>query len=148
MEVKIRIAQVEHLESIFEIDKNNFSNFYSREFYLNNIREKRVLIAEVDKTIVGFIIFSVVFDESELLKIVVLEDYRNMSIGSMLIGRYIEMVNLDINRKLMLEVRESNISAIELYRKFNFKLVRVIENYYSEPLEDGLFMVRGSNEGY
>ena len=43
-------------------------------------------------------------------------------------------------RRVILEVRHSNVAAIELYRSFGFEEGRTREGYYSEPTEDGIEM--------
>ena len=40
----------------------------------------------------------------------------------------------------LLEVRESNQAAIELYRSLGFVAVGTRRNYYSQPLEDALLL--------
>lgn len=142
--IKINFARKEDLDSIYSLDKKYFLNFYDRNFYFDNILDKRVIVAKLENKIIGYIIFTICFDESELLKIVVDKEYRNLKVGSNLVFDYLEFINKDMLRKSMLEVRESNDKAINLYKKFNFKVVRKIKNYYTEPIEDGLFMIRGN----
>lgn len=43
-------------------------------------------------------------------------------------------------KKIMLEVRESNLPAIKLYEKYNMKKDGVRKNYYREPLENAILM--------
>ena len=40
----------------------------------------------------------------------------------------------------LLEVRESNRPALELYRSMGFAPVALRRNYYSQPLEDALVL--------
>ena len=41
---------------------------------------------------------------------------------------------------ILLEVRESNNIAINLYKKFNFREICIRENYYKFPVENAIIM--------
>ena len=45
-------------------------------------------------------------------------------------------------KNFFLEVRESNIPAIKLYEKFEFKIMGVRKNYYHSPAENAIVMGR------
>ncbi|OQC51453.1 MAG: putative N-acetyltransferase [Euryarchaeota archaeon ADurb.Bin023] len=44
--------------------------------------------------------------------------------------------------RLKLEVRESNVAAISMYRKLGFKINNKLKHYYEDG-EDGLLLRRG-----
>lgn len=44
--------------------------------------------------------------------------------------------------KIFLEVRVDNSSAISFYEKFNFKKLRKIKDYYTNPKVDGYAMLK------
>ncbi|EGL35238.1 hypothetical protein HMPREF9126_1105 [Parvimonas sp. oral taxon 110 str. F0139] len=45
-------------------------------------------------------------------------------------------------KKIFLEVRKNNILAINLYKKCGFIEVREIVDYYSNPKENGIMMLK------
>ncbi len=45
-------------------------------------------------------------------------------------------------KKIFLEVRKSNIPAISLYKKCGFIEIREIVDYYTNPKEDGIMMLK------
>lgn len=138
----VRFAKIDEAILIFEIDKKNFKNFYLEDFYFKKINEKKILVLEIDEKIIGFILFDFIFDECEIYKIVILEEYRNKNLSRLLMEKFIsEMKNKNI-LKIFLEVRESNIFAIKLYTFFGFKEIRKIKDYYKEPKEDGIVMLK------
>lgn len=101
-----------------------------------------------DKSKPGFIqdLLSRVLSEPQkvghLVSIAVLAPYRNRGIGSRLLAESIKIVR-DIYGavSMYLEVRVSNIVAINLYEKFGFKKVRIARSYYSDG-EDAYIMVK------
>jgi len=86
----------------------------------------------VDKKIVAFIEYQDIYDRFELDNIFVLEEYRNKGIASILLEYMIDDAKNKKINNITLEVREDNIKAIALYKKYGFieKATRV--NYYKD----------------
>ncbi len=89
------------------------------------------------KRMLGYIIASEVAGETELLRIAVDKDYRNMKFGSVLLKAYIENEKENCN-EFFLEVRCGNASARALYKKFSYEEIGIRKNYYSNPVEDAV----------
>lgn len=95
---------------------------------------------DVDK-IVGYVIYNVIADESELLRIAVDKAYRGRGYGEYLIKKYFENVK-DIAIRSLLEVRQTNKSAIALYEKNKYKSIAIRKNYYNKPVCDAVIYER------
>ena len=92
----------------------------------------------VDKNIVAFIMYQDIYDRYELDNIYVLESFRNRGIASLLLEYMItEGIEKNISN-ITLEVREDNINAIKLYKKYGFVEKAIRENYYKNC--DGILM--------
>lgn len=109
-----------------------FNKIFNQELRLN-IYSK--IIAYKDKEIIGFLIYDVIYDRCEIEYIGVLEDYRNMKIGSKLMEYLIKY-----EKNISLEVDINNMYAIKLYEKYGFKKVSIRKNYYNG--HDAYLMVR------
>ncbi|WP_140919085.1 ribosomal protein S18-alanine N-acetyltransferase [Limnobaculum xujianqingii] len=93
------------------------------------------LTLSVDNTIAAFAITQVVLDEATLFNIAVHPDFQRRGVGRELLQHLIdELIQRDV-MTLWLEVRASNLAAIELYRAFDFNEVTVRKGYY--PAADG-----------
>jgi len=90
----------------------------------------------------GFIILRSILDEGELLQIAVGKDARRRGIADMLMASAIKNIEENSIRSVFLEVRKSNEAAISLYKKHGFKSVRLRRDYYTDPTEDAVVMVR------
>ena len=67
--------------------------------------------------------------------------YRRKGVATKLLSEAIGMLkNLGVNR-LLLEVNETNIGAIELYKKLGFKQISIRKKYYKGQF-DALIMER------
>lgn len=77
--------------------------------------------------VIGFMQYSKLYEVADILYIVVDERFRKRGIGSYFLTYLSDDADI---KKFMLEVRESNITAIKFYEDYGFKKVRPIENYY------------------
>ena len=93
-----------------------------------------------DDGIKGIIIYNLLYDRIEINYIIVDKNYRKKGIGSSLL-RQIEKNRL---KNITLEVRESNIEAINFYKKNGFKIVAIRKNYYGS--ENGYLMLKELGE--
>ena len=92
--------------------------------------------------IIGFFIFYNVLDEMHILDITVAKEMQSKGIGSLMLDRIIE-INADRGIKyFFLEVRTSNLKAVNLYKKLGFKIFMLRKNYYEDNGEDALCMVK------
>lgn len=92
--------------------------------------------------IIGFFIFYTVLDEMHILDITVAKNEQSKGIGSFMLERILrKYINLGI-RYFYLEVRVSNAVAINLYKKFGFKIFMLRKNYYDDNKEDALCMIK------
>lgn len=89
-------------------------------------------VAEIFKTrgrICGYLIYSLVADESELLRVAVDCEYRNKGCGRRLVSRYFDNISVGAVGS-MLEVRHDNYPAIMLYEQMGYEKLAVRKRYY------------------
>jgi ribosomal-protein-alanine N-acetyltransferase len=92
--------------------------------------------------VVGFIIFWLVHDEVHILNVAVAPEHRRRGIARMLMAEAERRAH-EANAALMtLEVRRSNLGALDLYRQFDYRAVGVRPNYYADEGEDAIVMVK------
>lgn len=105
-----------------------------------------ILVAEVagqvPPEILGFSVFYRVDEEAELWNIAVRPRYRRRGIASSLLLQAFPILFGTGARKVFLEVRCSNTPAMELYHSFGFTLLARRKDYYHNPTEDALVLVR------
>jgi ribosomal-protein-alanine N-acetyltransferase len=131
-----------------------------RKLQINDLKEANVLLSNfnykltesdlnkvffnslvsVDDKINGIIVYNLFYDRIEIEYIIVPEEYRKKGIGSKLLS---EIEEQKINN-ITLEVRESNITAINFYKKNGYKIEAVRKNYYGN--EDGYLMMKEIGE--
>lgn len=97
------------------------------------------IVYYIDKKIIGYINYYLIYDRMEIANFNVLSDYQNKGIGTKLLKYLIECYGKKIDN-ITLEVRSDNIKAINLYKKMGFTAKAVRKNYYKDI--DGILMER------
>jgi ribosomal-protein-alanine N-acetyltransferase len=86
----------------------------------------------------GFALISTVLDEAELLQIAVDPGHRGEGISINLLNAAVVYLRQRGIIRLMLEVRQSNLPAISLYRRFGFVEEGIRKAYYPPLIKGGL----------
>ncbi|MBB5073389.1 ribosomal-protein-alanine N-acetyltransferase [Bartonella callosciuri] len=97
---------------------------------------KASLIGRPDQ-ILGFCLCRLIFDEAEIITIAVHPHFRRKGIGTLLIDSTFRHLHRERAIKLFLEVEETNISALNLYQRFEFQKISKRLAYYQEKNNRG-----------
>ena len=87
-------------------------------------------VAELDETVIGYGVMSVVIDESHILNLCIHPDWQRRGLGRKLIQRLLKIARQHGAETAFLEVRENNRAAIALYADLGFTEVGHRRNYY------------------
>lgn len=127
-------------QDIARIEEDNFSDAWSEQSLEKTFDYdyNHLIMHKKDGRVVGYIIYSDVQGEAELLRIAVDKRYRRQGIATQLMNDMLEELSGAETETITLEVRAHNISAVALYKKFGFAELYVRPNYYHEPEDDAL----------
>lgn len=93
----------------------------------------RILVAEDSAgVVVGHALVSVVYEIAELQRIAIAEEQRRRGIGGTLLGAAVDLARGEGAERLLLEVREGNVSAIAFYHRAGFVEIDRRERYYRD----------------
>ncbi len=98
-----------------------------------------ILIYAKDNEILGFLDYSKMYENMEINYIYVKEEYRKKGVATELLNYMITNNNFN---NITLEVNIKNLNAINLYKKFDFKIINIRKNYYNGV--DGYLMERSN----
>lgn len=88
----------------------------------------------------GYIGGRTVAGETEVFNVAVAPGFRRKGIGKSLVEKFIETVRDKKTEAVFLEVRASNLSAINLYEKEGFVFCGLRKDYYDDPKENAILM--------
>ena len=122
------------MDSVMELESSCFPKApYPREFFerVAHRSDFHFLVYEKDGLVVGDMVFD---RNAHALTLAVSAECRRKGIATSLVRKALEMVESPL---LFLEVRKSNRSAKSFYKTLGGRYVRGIEDYYTDPPEDG-----------
>lgn len=133
------------MPEVLTIEQLCFSNPWSKDTFRGEIQNKAisfplVVIHQLDKKIIGYIIFWQIGDEAQINNVAIHPDYQGQGFGEMAMRYVLERLRENGVHFVSLEVRVSNLPALTLYRKLGFSILGVRKNYYSNPVEDAYVM--------
>ena len=86
---------------------------------------------------VGYAMLYIVCGEADIIRVAVLPEYRRQGIAEKLLLKSFEVNETDA---IFLDVRESNLPAINLYKLLGFVDTGIRKDYYSNPTENAVLM--------
>ena len=133
--------QENDLAEIARLDKDIFPDFWTEEMWSSEFKRGDFFgfVATMAENIVGYICGTALFEEGELPKVAVKKDCRGLGIGGKLVDTLLEKMREKGVKKVFLEVRVSNSSALKLYLGKGFEKLRERKRYYPDG-EDALVM--------
>ena len=142
--LRIREIEMDDLEQIAQLEAQLFHTPWSLtglfSFFLRE--DVKFLVALEGEKIVGYCGIVTVLDEGDVVKVAVDQEYQGQGIGTALMENLIQRMQESGVRTIHLEVRQSNESAIALYRKMGFAEDGIRKDYYENPVENALLMSR------
>ena len=145
MEITISRMSLEDLNSISDILIKEFDDFWNYSVFkdeLSNSNSTYFVAKDASQEIVGFAGVWFGYEEAHITNIVTKKNKRHLGIATNLLQTLVDYCKRRPSIfSLTLEVKESNISAIGLYKKFNFEKVGIRKNYYN-GLENAIIMTK------
>ena len=151
--ILIRCCTLEDLEGVIEINEKELPEDYPYFFYksiLDNFNESFLIAVDNNGNVVGYIMWRVekipaidslkITNKGHLVSIAVIKGFRRLGIAKALLTQSMQEIKKRIIDDFVLEVRVSNYTAINLYKKFNFSTQSIKYKYYRDG-ENAYFMV-------
>ena len=117
-------------------EKAFFRGWPAAEFaaYLADSATTPVYVAcDARRKIAGFAILRLAADEAEVLTIVTDASFRKKGVaGAMMAAMFEDLLTQPV-RNMFLEVENTNLAALALYRRAGFKQIGERKNYYPTP---------------
>ena len=129
--IKVEKSSLDDLREIYEIEKSVFKNYWS-EFLLNKELENKNfslnLVCRLNNKIIGYLFSRKVKNEYHILNFALKKNYQHRGYGKFFFNIIINEYILD--GSVFLEVKRSNLPAINFYKKFNFKETGFKKKYF------------------
>lgn len=98
------------------------------------------MVAECDDRVVGFVIYELYKSRIHLLNMAVAANCRRRGVGRAMVEKLVHKLSKQRRRRLVLEVRETNLPAQQFYRAMGFRATSVLRDFYTQLREDAYAM--------
>lgn len=145
MNVQLRRLERSDLDVVEAIERESYPTPWSRSMFEAELRKPSSLAIGAftkDDELAGFAFVSRYVDAWHVMNVAVAHAYRRRGIASALLHRLFEVTASDPRRGYTLEVRVSNVGAIQLYERLGFEARGLRRGYYTDNREDALIMWR------
>ena len=143
--MEFRLAKEADLPLIEKIEKERFSSdCWTLQQWKYEICENKfsfVYVCLEDNVLIGYIDYWILFDQATINKICVDKKYENHGFGKRLMQEALQRIDKALCLSTTLEVRVSNLNAINFYLNKGFEKAYIRKNYYSNG-ENAILMVR------
>lgn len=142
-EINYREMMAEDIDAVVEIEGEAFATPWTREIYEHEMTGNEYahyIVAVQDDRVIGFFGMWIVMDECHITNVAVRTELRGKGIGEGLMRQAIALCEEMVVCLMTLEVRVSNLTAQNLYRKLGFQDGGIRKKYYTDDHEDALVM--------
>ncbi len=144
MKINYSLMKDVHINGVYNLSKECFAIPWTLDSITNELNNPlaKYIIAEDLETneVIGFVGIWIIAGEGDITNIAVNPNYRKHGVASNLLLNLLDICKSLNCNDITLEVRESNIPAQNLYKKFDFKEEGIRKGYYSDNGENAIIM--------
>jgi [ribosomal protein S18]-alanine N-acetyltransferase len=135
--------EIADVDQVMEVERVSFTTPWTTDIFYQEIVDNQYAyyyVIEWNGRIVGYVGTWVVLEDAQVTNIAIMPELRGNKLGEKLFQYMLLQIKLIGATRLSLEVRESNIPAQKLYRKFGLVPGGIRKNYYTDNQEDAIVM--------
>jgi ribosomal-protein-alanine N-acetyltransferase len=143
----IQPMRTSDISAVTRIERASFTTVWPSDAFYNELSTNKLahyFVGRYDDRVVAYGGIWVILEDSHVTTLAVDPEYRGRRFGEVLLLRLIDEAIERGAAWITLEVRESNVFAQRLYRKYGFTTVTMRSGYYSDDNESALIMWAGS----
>ena len=132
------------LAQVVSIESEVFSDPWSLSSFIEDLDNAVALpmVLEIENKILGYANLYLAADELQIGNFAISPSYRRRGAGKYMMNEIIAIAQKRKFSEIILEVRESNFAAINLYSSFGCETIDVRKNYYRSPRENAIVMIK------
>lgn len=142
---RLEPMRLDDLDDVVAIEQASFSNPWPQEAFVEEVRKNDFSYPAVASTralrarvVCGYLVPWVVFEELHIQNVAVHPRHRGRGLGRWLVEEALALGTRRRCRVALLEVRESNTVARQLYASMGFREEGKRRRYYSQPQENAI----------
>lgn len=148
---RMTISDERAIQAVAELEAGIFADPWSAREIENTLAQKHAYCAVLknETEVVGYYLCYFVLDEWEIARIAVAPSIRRQGAGQLLFDHMMSVCKEKEITRLLLDVRESNETAISFYKKNGFAVDGIRKNFYGgvNP-ENAILMSKNTGEEF
>ncbi len=127
---------------VLAIESDAFEFPWKEEDFLKCLQQRNCIgmVAECAGQVVGFMIYETPKNRIHLLNMAVAPKFRHQGVASQMIQKLVGKLKNQRRNKIVTEVRETNLQALQFLRSLGFRAVLVLKDFYEDVNEDAYVM--------
>ncbi len=140
--VHIRWMIRRDMPEVQEIESGCFEFPWSDADFIRCLRQRNCIgmVAEYDERVLGFMIYELHKTRLHVLNFAVHPDHRRRGVGEAMVQKLVSKLSHQRRNRILLEVRETNLSAQLFFRNAGFRAISVLRDFYDDTTEDAYLM--------
>ncbi|HVA36742.1 MAG TPA: ribosomal protein S18-alanine N-acetyltransferase [Candidatus Dormibacteraeota bacterium] len=149
-DLQISPMLVSDIPEVTRIEQLSFSTVWPPNAFHNEVKDNKLahyFVGRIGARVVAYGGLWVILEDSHITTIAVHPEMRGLRMGERMLAHLIDEAIVREASWITLEVRESNLTAQNLYAKYGFTVVSTRRGYYSDNNENALVMWAGNLKG-
>lgn len=133
------------LEDVLELEHNVYAHPWSRGNFTDSLSSgyQAWILRDQSLALLGYFVVMLVVDEAHLLNVAVSAERQGQGLGYLLLNQAVACARGLGMESVLLEVRPSNVRALDIYKRYGFETIGRRKDYYPAPdstREDAIVM--------
>src|SRR3972149_3187949 len=142
LRVHIRWMIRRDMPEVLAIEKGCFEFPWTEEDVIKCLRQRNCIgmVAEQEDQVLGLMIYELHKTRIHVLNFAVAKERHRSGVGSQMVAKLIAKLSAGRRSRIVLEVRETNLSAQLFFRNNGFRAISVLRSFYADTPEDAYLM--------
>lgn len=142
IDVHIRWMIRRDMPEVLEMETHSFEFPWTEEQFIRCLRQRNCIgqIAEFEERVIAFMIYELHKTKLHVLNLAVHHDFRWHSVGRQMIDKLKSKLSPQRRDRIMLEVRETNMPALQFFKALGFRALATLKDFYDDTTEDAIVM--------
>ena len=140
--VHIRWMIRRDMPEVLAIEREAFEFPWCEDDFIRCLRQRNCIgmVAEYHERVVGFMIYELHKNRLHILNFAVHDQVRRRGIGTQMVRKLVSKLSPQRRNRIMLEIRETNLSAQLFFRDLGFRAISLLRDFYEDTTEDAYLM--------
>lgn len=148
IEPAIRLMEKQDIDLLISLEAEIFPDPWPAEAFIEGLEDKShtFLVAEIEDRVAGYASYHIEMGEARLTNLAIVPEFRRKKIAKKILEYILEIAKKAKCKYIFLDVRPTNTAAISLYSRYGFYEAYRRPEYYFNPTEDALVLVKNLDD--